>query len=320
MAYTNEVIASARRALEEKRQAYENARESRTAEIYKVLPQVREMDQQMRTNMIRAVQQALAGGEAAIDRARMQNRTLEANREALIRATLGEAYLDQAPLCLHCGGAGYVGTQMCVCLEELCRQEQGKQLRRLAREGAFEEFDLSLFSDKVHPEFGLSPRSMMERLLKRAKSYAATFDSGSDSLLFTGDTGLGKTFLSACIAKAVAQRGFSVGYESAPHLLEKLQKAKFSDDPQDAKNAAFLAECDLLVIDDLGTEMVNQSTRSNLYVLVNDRLQGEKPTIISSNLRMQEFEQRYGRQVASRLLYAYTHYPFIGTDLRKGKI
>jgi DNA replication protein DnaC len=118
----------------------------------------------------------------------------------------------------------------------------------------------------------------------------------------------------------VAQRGFSVGYESAPHLLEKLQKAKFSDDPQDAKNAAFLAECDLLVIDDLGTEMVNQSTRSNLYVLVNDRLQGEKPTIISSNLRMQEFEQRYGRQVASRLLYAYTHYPFIGTDLRKGKI
>lgn len=206
---------------------------------------------------------------------------------------------------------------MCECLRELCRQEQKKELTFLnvGRE-SFEQFRLDYYPDREDPKFGVNIRTIMEKTFQTCRRYAQNFSERSANLLFSGDTGLGKTFLSACIARTVADNGYSVMYESAGHLFGNLERAKFTSDEQARKEADKYTACDLLIVDDLGTEMPGQFTTTALYTLVNDRLLSGKPTIISTNLTIEEFEKRYNRQIASRLRGSYTRIPFMGEDIR----
>jgi DNA replication protein DnaC len=159
----------------------------------------------------------------------------------------------------------------------------------------------------------------MEKTYQTCRRYAQNFSERSSNLLFSGDTGLGKTFLSACIARTVADNGYSVMYESAGHLFANLERAKFSGDEQARKESDRYFACDLLIVDDLGTEMPGQFTTAALYGLINDRLLAGKPTIISTNLTIEEFERRYNRQIASRLRGSYVRVPFLGEDIRVQK-
>ena len=136
------------------------------------------------------------------------------------------------------------------------------------------------------------------------------------SVLFVGGTGLGKTFLSACIARAVADRGCSVVYETAGHLFGKLEQAKFAPSEESRREAAKFMECDLLIIDDLGTEMPGQFVTAALYSLLNDRILEGKPMVISTNLNVDEMARRYSPQIASRLLGGFTRLTFVGSDIR----
>ena len=156
----------------------------------------------------------------------------------------------------------------------------------------------------------------MEKTYQTCRRYAQNFSDRAANLLFSGDTGLGKTFLSACIARTVADNGYSVMYESAGHLFSNLERAKFSADEQARKESDRYLACDLLIVDDLGTEMPGQFTTAALYSLINDRLLAGKSTIISTNLTIEEFEKRYNRQIASRLRGSYTRIPFVGEDIR----
>ena len=228
-----------------------------------------------------------------------------------------EGYLDDSPICDKCGGSGYIGSNMCECLAELCRQEQKKEVSILSgSRDSFSHFDLTLYPDKVDPKYGISPRTIMEKNLKDCRAYAMFFSLKSDNLLFSGNTGLGKTFLSACIARAVADRGYSVAYETAGHLFGKLEQAKFSPTEETRREAAKFLDCDLLILDDLGTEMSGQFTNVALYSLINDRLLAEKPTIISTNLTTEDISRRYTPQIASRLRGSYKRVPFVGEDIR----
>ena len=159
----------------------------------------------------------------------------------------------------------------------------------------------------------------MEKTYQTCRRYAHSFTERSGNLLFSGDTGLGKTFLSACIARAVADRGYSVIYESAPHMFNKLERAKFAGDEDARLETQKYTECDLLIIDDLGTEMPGQFTTAALYSLVNDRLLSAKPTIISTNLNSDDLSRRYSSQIASRLRGSYTRLAFLGDDIRVKK-
>ena len=156
----------------------------------------------------------------------------------------------------------------------------------------------------------------MEKTFQMCRRYAYSFSEKSPNLLFSGDTGLGKTFLSACIARTVADNGYSVVYETAGHLFTKMERAKFANDEQARKECEKYLACDLLIVDDLGTEMPGQFTTSALYGLVNDRIQSGKPTIISTNLTSEEFAHRYNRQIASRLRGSFVRVPFLGEDIR----
>ncbi len=316
MTYSNDVLRRARRALESQKADHESRQQANLQEIYEKLPRVREMDKQLRLSMVQAAQAVFArGAQEVMEQAKQENLALQAERKALIAANFPPEYLEEKPLCPHCGGSGYVGSTMCSCLQELCCREQKKELALLScGEDDFADFRLDYYPD--NSANGVSPRAIMAKNFEVCKKYATEFSLQSGNLLFNGGTGLGKTFLSACIARVVAEKGYWVAYESAQHLFSKLEKNRFHPDEESAREAEVFDRCDLLIIDDLGTELPGNFVVAALYALVNDRLLAGKPTIISTNLNIGEIRQRYSPQIASRLQGSYTLLPFVGEDIR----
>ena len=320
MAYSSDVVRRARQQLESLKADHESQQQARLLEIYEALPRVKEIDRLLKCSMVQAAQAAFlkgADGKEALAQVREQNLTLQAERNALIRDKFPPVYLDESALCPHCGGSGYIGSTMCRCLSELCRQEQKKELALLsAGEHSFEDFHLEYYPEQIDPKYGVSPRYIMSRNLDICKKYAAGFTLNAGNLLFNGGTGLGKTFLSACIARQVAEKGFSVAYDSAQHLFTKLEKNRFHPDEESQAAVAKLTGCDLLIIDDLGTELPGNFITAALYTLVNDRLLAGKPMLISTNLNIGEIKERYSPQIASRLQGSFQLLPFVGEDIR----
>ncbi len=320
MGYSAEVVRRARERLAQAREDRESENRQHLAEAYARLPRLKEIDMQLRRTMAIAAQAVfVSGGDAkcALEEAKNANLSLQQERKTLVETCFEEGYLDDSPICDHCGGLGYVGSTMCECLRELCRQEQKKELTLLSGgKESFSQFRLDYYPDRLDPKLGVSPRMIMERNFRTCRTYANTFSLSSGCLLFIGGTGLGKTFLSACIARTVADRGYSVVYESASHLFAKLERAKFSGDEDARKEAQKYTACDLLIVDDLGTEMPGQFVTAALYSLVNDRLLENRPMVISTNLNVDELGRRYSPQIASRLHGSFNRLNFLGEDIR----
>lgn len=323
MGYSMEVMQRARARLAAAKADRESENQQHLAEAYEKIPRLKEIDRQLRMTMAMAAQAAFTqGGDAmqAMEEVKQKNLALQQERQQLVHLYFEEGFLDDSPICDHCGGSGYVGATMCECLKELCRQEQKKELTFLnvGRE-TFDQFRLDYYPDKTDSRLGVNIRSVMEKTFQTCRKYAYTFTEKSGNLLFSGDTGLGKTFLSACIARAVADRGYSVVYESAGHLFSNLERAKFSGDEQAREEIRKYSICDLLIVDDLGTEMPGQFVTSALYSLVNDRLLDGRPMIISTNLNTEDLAKRYSPQIASRLRGSFTRVAFLGEDIRVKK-
>ena len=323
MGYSAEVLRRARARLAEAKADRESENRQHLQQAYETIPRLREIDRELRITMAMAAQAAFSRGGTfgdAMEQARDRNLALQQERKNLAAMYFEEGYLDDSPICDICGGSGYVGSNMCECLRELCRQEQKKELTFLnvGRE-AFDQFRLDYYPDRVDPKWGVNVRSVMEKTFQTCRKYALTFNEKSGNLLFSGDTGLGKTFLSACIARAVADRGYSVVYESAGHLFNNLERAKFDNDEAAKEDCRKYTACDLLIIDDLGTEMPSQFVTAALYGLVNDRLLAGKAMIISTNLNTEDLTRRYSSQIASRLRGSFTRVAFLGDDIRVKK-
>lgn len=320
MAYSAEVVKRARARLAQAKEDRESENRQHLAVAYARVPRIQEIDIQLRRTMAQAAQAAfLQGndGRELLEKAKLENLELQQERAILAMENFEEGYLDDSPICDKCGGSGYIGSNMCECLTELCRQEQKKEVSVLSgsRE-AFNQFRLDYYPDRIDPKYGASPRTIMERNLKICRTYALTFAPSAGNLLFVGGTGLGKTFLSACIARAVADRGYSVVYESAGHLFGKLEQAKFSSSEETRREAARFTDCDLLILDDLGTEMPGQFVTAAFYTLLNDRILAGKPMVISTNLNIDEAARRYSPQIASRLQGSFQGLTFVGEDIR----
>ena len=323
MGYSAQVMQRARARLAEAKADRESENQQHLAAAYEQVPRLREIDRQLRMTMAMAAQAAFSrGGDvmAMMNEAKEKNLSLQREREYLVNTYFEEGYLDDIPICDRCGGSGYVGATMCECLTELCRQEQKKELTFLnvGRE-SFDQFKLEYYPDRIDPKLGVNIRAVMERTYQTCRKYALSFNERSGNLLFSGDTGLGKTFLSACIARTVADRGYSVVYESAGHLFAKLERAKFNADEEAREEIKKYNDCDLLIVDDLGTEMPGQFTTAALYSLVNDRMLAGKPMIISTNLNVEDMSRRYSPQIASRLRGSFTRVAFLGEDIRVKK-
>lgn len=318
MAYSSQIVRRARQRLERMRADRESQNRERLLTAYNQVPRIREIDLQLRQTMALAAQAAFTQGSTDLmEQAKQKNLALQEEKKQLIAQYFGDGWLDEQPICPVCGGSGYMGTQMCSCLKALCVEEQEKELALLGHGSEeFSKFRLDYYPDRIDPKLGRSMRAIMQRTFELCRQYADSFSPLSGNLLFSGDTGLGKTFLSACIAKVVAGKGYSVVYESAPHLFAKLEKARFQNDEEARQEAEKFARCDLLILDDLGTEMPGMFTTSALYTLVNDRILGQKATIISTNLSTDALDSRYSAQVASRLRGDFRRVAFVGEDIR----
>lgn len=320
MAYSAEVVKRARARLAQAKEDRESENRQHLAVAYARVPRIREIDIQLRRTMAQAAQAAFlqgSDGRELLEEAKRENLELQQERAILAMENFEEGYLDDSPICDKCGGSGYIGSTMCECLTELCRQEQKKEVSVLSgsRE-AFNQFRLDYYPDRIDPKYGASPRTIMERNLKICRTYALTFAPSAGNLLFVGGTGLGKTFLSACIARAVADRGCSVVYESAGHLFGKLEQAKFNPTEEARRETARFTDCDLLILDDLGTEMPGQFVTAAFYTLLNDRILTGKPMVVSTNLNIDEIARRYSPQIASRLQGSFQGLTFVGEDIR----
>ncbi|MBQ8622124.1 MAG: ATP-binding protein [Oscillospiraceae bacterium] len=320
MAYSAEVVKRARARLAQAKEDRESENRQHLAEAYAKVPRIKEIDMQLRRTMAQAAQAAFlqgSDGREMLEKVKLQNLELQQERAILAMENFEEGYLDESPICDNCGGSGYVGSNMCDCLRELCRQEQKKEVSILSgSRDTFNQFNLDFYPDRIDPKYGASPRTIMDRNFQNCRRYALTFTPSAGNLLFVGGTGLGKTFLSACIARAVADRGYSVVYETAGHLFSKLEQAKFSPNEENRREAARFTDCDLLIMDDLGTEMPGQFVTAALYSLLNDRILMGKPMVISTNLNVEEIKRRYSPQIASRLQGSFQGVTFVGEDIR----
>ena len=327
MGYSEQVLRRARERLEQAKQERARENEAHRREAYERYPRLEQIDRELQTTMAQLVAATLRHGEdpaEAVAQIREKNLALQREREWILEAgDFEEGYLDDAPVCSKCGGSGYDGNRMCSCLRELCRQEQKKELTSLLGSGreSFDTFRLDVYSDLFDEKLGVSPRKLMQSNFNICWRYAQNFTPQSGNLLFSGATGLGKTFLSACVARVVSEDGFSVVYDTAGHVFARCEAAKFhaDEEPDAAMDVRRFESCDLLILDDLGTEMATSFVQSALYQLVNGRLVTGKSTIISTNLTPVQISSRYGAAIWSRLQGEYTVLPFYGEDIRKLK-
>lgn len=324
MAYSEQVLHRARARLEQAKAEREQENAAHRADAYARYPRLAEIDNELRRTMAELMAAALQRGEdpsQAVAAVREKNLALQRERSWILEAgDFDDGYLDDTPVCAKCGGRGYVGAQMCSCLRELCRQEQKKELTSLLGSGreTFENFRLDLYPAEYSESVRTSPRALMQRNFNHCRKYAQNFTMQSGNMLFSGATGLGKTFLSACIARTVADRGYSVVYDTAIHLFSDFEAEKFGMSQEENRGLSQrYLQCDLLIIDDLGTEMTTQFICSALYHVVNTRLMESRPTIISTNLTPEQLSVRYSPQIASRLLGTYRLIQFVGQDIRR---
>ncbi len=326
MGYDGKLLARARTELDSVRAANRAEQQRRQAEVYARLPEVREIDTRLRAHMARLVRLTIGKGpdlQQQIAALREESLDLQIRRaELLTQAGFGADYLGEIVSCPLCRDTGIYEGGVCRCLDRLYNRELTKELGTLMRRGdeSFEKFDLSLYPTAPDPATGLVPREVMKRVSEACRRYAENFSPASPNLLFQGGTGLGKTFLSACIARVVAGRGFSVCYDTAAAALDQYERAKFSRDTEDGESAALrirrMESCDLMILDDLGTEMNAPMGQSALYTLINNRLVSGKKTVVSTNLENGELIRRYTPQISSRILGEFQCLPFVGTDIR----
>ena len=321
MAYAKEVLHRAEARLDEARRQNDLDCDRRISAIYEKLPRLREIDRELRKTSAKVYAAAFRGSESpeqAMQTLRQENLSLQRERDWILESeNIDPEDLEREPVCKLCGGSGWRGAAMCECLRELCRQEQKKALMQAFGAGkeSFEKFRLDVYPERIDPKLGISPRALMKRVYESAVSYTKTFSEGSDSLLFMGATGLGKTFLSGCIARAVADKGYSVCYVSAGKLFSDFETEKFRLKEDGALTGEYM-ETDLLIIDDLGTELINTFTASQMFYCVNERLNRNKGTIISTNLTLGELQDAFTERVTSRIMSRYKIIPLIGDDLR----
>lgn len=321
MAYSDAIVQRALRRLQSEKEQNEQSSRARIAAIYEKEPRLAEIERELRktaAHVLAVTFRTQGDPVSAMQQLKKDNLALQQERDWILQTEgLEPDDLIVQPICPKCGGTGYVGAAMCECLKELCRQEQKKELAALLGSGheSFEKFRLDLYPAQYDDRLKTSPRTLMERTYRDTLAYAQSFSCASPSLLFVGATGLGKTFLSACIARTVAERGFSVSYAPVSRLFAAFEADKFRPDPDASRTAEFFS-CDLLIIDDLGTEMTTQFTVSALYQILNTRLLEGRPTIVSTNLPLGDIAPRYSAQIYSRLLGAYRLYKFYGDDIR----
>jgi len=264
------------------------------------------------------VRAALSGSTGGLSQMTERAAALQTERENILKS-LGKPadWLDPIYSCPFCKDTGIVDGKRCSCVQKLITALNTRMLnaRSPMQLHTFEEFDLTYYDDKNDPKIGESPRTRMTQIYSKLRGYASNFSPASKSILLWGQPGLGKTHLALSIASVVLSNGFSVAYIPSNDLFAQLDRERFSTG-EDTDTLKTVLYCDLLILDDLGTEYLNAFVQSQLYTIVNDRLLAHRPTIISTNLEPSELDERYPRRLVSRIMGEYADFLLTGKDVR----
>lgn len=303
----------------------QSAAESLKRELHAVCPELKEIDGALSECSLKLFAESLKGGgdlAERIEKIKSENAILQEKRKKCLSVhSLPEDITEPKYECKNCNDSGYAGGKMCGCLKGrlTTARIEYSGIGQLIRTQSFESFNVNYQSaDKI-------AFAETKRIYDRCLSYANTFggedknkDNRNDSLLFMGKTGLGKTHLSTSIAKRVIERGFEVVYDTASNIMSDFEAVHFKNGERGMTDKYF--ECDLLIIDDLGTEMQTSFTLSTLYNIINTRINRAKGTIINTNLTRDELRKRYEERITSRLFGEYKPILFKGGDVRMLKL
>ena len=285
-----------------------------------MIPETRKIDDELGKTGIRLMVAALgASGETVAD-IRAAVKTLRARRDALLTAAGYPAdYCDPRYECPDCQDTGYIDGRMCHCMKQrlIMAGYESSGLGKLMRTETFDTFSLDYYTDD-HRNY-----ENMQYIYRAMRRYAETFDPAtSKSIALFGGTGLGKTHLSTAAAKVIIERGYDVVYTGAIGMFSDFERARFgkaSGQVNGEKTDRYF-NCDLLIIDDLGSEVSNQFTVSCLYDVINTRINKGLPTMISTNLRQDEMRGRYWDRITSRIFGEFVTFMLTGTDVRAKKL
>lgn len=326
MPYDGKILARARAELARTRQENEEEQGRRYRLASSKIEQLGILDSKLRAQMTELVRVTISKRPDLKQRIKdieTENLELQAQRaEMLVEAGFPIDYLDDIYSCKKCHDTGLFEGRQCSCLSRIYNRILTEELSPLMRSGneSFDNFDLTFYPAEYDFSLSASPREVMRLVCERCRRFAEAFPDDGTNLLMQGGTGLGKTYLSACIAKVVSGKGYSVCYDSAAAAFEAFEKQKFSRDPDEAERAAArvsrMLDCDLMILDDLGTEMVTSLTASALYTLINSRIINRKPIIISTNCSNEELTRKYNPQICSRISGEFKTLPFCGSDIR----
>ena len=296
--------------------------EERRKEIYARLPVVRQLEAEIAERSVACAKKLLEGDKSVLDRLKEDLRDRREQKALIIRAAgYPDDYLELHYRCPDCRDTGLIDGRKCHCflqaqmkllhaqsnLEDVLERENFKAL-------SYEYYD----DTEILPQLGITNAAYMRRVVAGCREFVRDFDKKHDNLLFTGSTGVGKTFLTNCIARELMDDFHSVIYLTASDLFDVFSRNKFDyDNAEDMKDMyRFILDCDLLIIDDLGTELNNSFTSSQLFYCINERMNMSRSTIISTNLTLARLRDSYTDRVTSRIMSGYRIIPLYGGDIR----
>ena len=323
MAYSKELYEKAKAILEERRSAAGARAAQLRHTMVKKVPRLAEIEQQMAQSAGKVVSAILAGGnvENEVERIKTENLALQVEMSMLLKENgANVANFEPQYTCHKCEDTGVYGTKYCDCFLTLLQELSCESLSELSgmKPLSFDALSLEYYAAHPDAKTGVSPRARMRDVIAYCRSYAEGFDGSDVSLLLRGPTGVGKTHLSLAIAGEVMARGYSVVYGPVQKLLHRLEKEHFGR--ADGNSEDVMTDCDLLILDDVGTEFSSPFYTSALYNIINERMLAEKPTIISTNLNQKELAARYGEQITSRITGTFQPLVCVGKDIRQLKL
>lgn len=324
MKYPKNIIAKCNKIIEQRRTHALNLSDDRNKRLLLAFPRLKEIEHELAQTGGRISKEILTNPttiEQKIQLLKESNLALQEERSVILRNNNYPAnYMETNYHCKKCQDRGYLDAKKCACLIELLKNELYESIGSISilNKYTFDAFNLDYYP--TASEYGnINPKETMQSIYDFAKNYAINFREGADNLLMIGNTGLGKTHLSVAIASAIIDRGFVVIYISAQNLMDRLEKEKFQKDYSTSYESTFMdliLQCDLLVLDDLGTEFSTNFTVSCVYNIINTRSISGKSTIINTNIELPKMEDIYTQRIVSRLICDYKVLKFIGRDIR----
>lgn len=320
MAYSNKIYNSAKRILEKRHDSAVMEADIRSSQIREEIPEIAKIQAGLQQVGIEISQLFFykQNTDEKVAELRERSFALVEERSKLLRKNgYDENALKPQFVCEMCEDKGFINGRMCACHKQLLKDLMRKEVSRFAPldKCTFDNFSLDYYSEQPM-ENAIIPRQRAEKIFDTCRKYAQNFSLNSKNLIFFGGAGLGKTHLSLAIANVVINKGFNVCYGTSQNICDDLQSEQFgrTDNISYTKNQVL--GCDLLVLDDLGTEIDNQYSIATVYNIVNSRLLAGRPMIISTNYSFSKLEEKYDKRITSRLTGEYVPFYFIGNDIR----